>query len=146
MNNNCNYCIAPTKDGGVCTRKAACAIKPHGCKLFCWQHAQTYGGKYNKKVGCIPPKLPKCKCSNVFQAKSQKIPCKKKLTVFNNKQDLNDYCNLVKERKKNIEYNKKDRGIIAMLATDEIKIQKRKSILKRNIVQNNIKKRVSFKL
>ena len=60
MNSSCNFCIATTKDGKLCSRRASCGLGDSDCELFCWQHVKSYGGLYIKGEICKAPKLKHC--------------------------------------------------------------------------------------
>lgn len=86
----CDLCLSPTKNGTLCKRTAACKI---GCKFFCWQHVLKYGGTYNVEKQKCKSKLKIC------DKRTVKFPCKKKFTVFFNKEEYEDYRKLKKSKK-----------------------------------------------
>lgn len=110
----CKDCTAFTKNGS-CKRRAACN---YGCKNYCWQHARMFGGVYIKGRKCKPPpKIKKCPHKLCKRGSDIVFPCKKKRHVFNDLQDVKEYCDLRRERPRG-EYPRSQREIIAMLATD----------------------------
>lgn len=85
---SCGYCKAYTVKNKPCKRLTACNI---GCKYFCSQHAEQYGGSVTRKgkkiIKCISPTIEKCSCKDLSN-----IPCKRKLSFFFKEKDLKHYC------------------------------------------------------
>ncbi len=104
---NCRKCVAETLKGKLCKRSASCRI---GCNYYCWQHAEMRSaGK------CKEKKVHVCKkCGK----KKQKYPCVKKRTVFNKKEEKEEYCKLKRDRPKG-PYKRGERQMIAILATEK---------------------------
>lgn len=89
----CRYCLAETKQGKLCKRLAACKI---GCRYFCFQHAKMFGGVYTPRKSC-KEKLLQCKpCSSP----KRKFPCTKRHTVFVKDEDFDEWCDMIKSRRK----------------------------------------------
>lgn len=95
-------CHAETKNGSLCSRSASCK---KGCKWFCWQHVEKYGGVYVNGE-CFDP-LIHGDCSLKKLCKRRKkgkelyddhIPCVANNTLIKNLDDLDDYCKIRGER------------------------------------------------
>lgn len=87
---SCKKCFGEIQDGSLCKRKASCQV---GCKYFCWQHTKNVGGT-SKKGECHDPKMSRCKINE-----ENKFPCKKKITVFLNKEDFSEYEKMINIKK-----------------------------------------------
>lgn len=93
MSKNCNLCLATTTRNKLCKRKATCRL---GCNNFCYQHAKMYSGKHKPRKKCVE-NLSMCKSCKF---KTQDFPCKKKRTVFMNYEDFEEWCEMVRARKR----------------------------------------------
>lgn len=76
----CGYCFAKTAAGELCKRLATCKL---GCKFYCYQHAQKYGGKYVKKSVCND-NIPSC------LSEPRRFPCSIKRTLFMTQREWNN--------------------------------------------------------
>lgn len=63
--------------------------------------------------------LPECGSKSKLCAGKQRLPCKKKLHIFNSTADVKQYCGVVSERPKG-EYGRSDRADIAATATKKL--------------------------
>jgi hypothetical protein len=116
----CGLCVAQTRTGTPCKRKAACKV---GCKYLCWQHVTSLGGEYNAKAKECSDETRHCKkCKKIEKLK---VPCRKKRTIFYTKEDYAEYCATRKARGR--EYPRAFRYSIIELANQEIQEQKMKA-------------------
>ena len=70
--------------------------------------------------------VPRCGKKKVMCGSAPKLPCKKKSHIFNSKQDLKEYCGLIRARPKG-EYGRRERAEIAVKATKEMAKTKNKT-------------------